>query len=337
MSKGRTEGPWSFSIALSGARIGEPDDGPSLPVVPRHIVELFQKDGFVVFPSVLPGSLINSLNDRLEEILRGRYDRGSKPDKTPKILKTRYRGRQVEESKCGERGGTRGKPKGTVGALGFSGNYENVRVLQVINVHKADYLFRQLAVSPALGKLVADLAGWKQGTRLAQDQIWAKPPHAPPLTFHRDSPYFMFDPDDVVTVWVALDDMDAEIGPLQYVKGSHLWGDGRIGSASQFFDINGHSLLQSAADLEGIKDYEIVSMAGLLAGGLSVHNGRTWHGSARNSSTVRPRRGLGLHFVPAEVKFTSAAKKSSLWRRYVNDHPHSGQLPDDDFPVTWHP
>ena len=32
------------------------------------------------------------------------------------------------------------------------------------------------------------------------DQVWAKPPGAPPLVFHRDSPYFDFAPSDVVTV-----------------------------------------------------------------------------------------------------------------------------------------
>ena len=49
------------------------------------------------------------------------------------------------------------------------------------------------------------------------------------MVFHRDSPYFMFEPSDVVTVWVALDTMDEELGPLEYVRGSHKWGDGRVG------------------------------------------------------------------------------------------------------------
>jgi ectoine hydroxylase-related dioxygenase (phytanoyl-CoA dioxygenase family) len=39
-------------------------------------------------------------------------------------------------------------------------------------------------------------------------QVWAKPPGASPLVFHRDSAYFDFEPfNQVVTVWVALDDM----------------------------------------------------------------------------------------------------------------------------------
>jgi len=214
----------------------------------------------------------------------------------------------------------------------------------VINVHKSDQLFRALATSKQLGKLVAELAGWECGARLAQDQVWAKPPGAPPLVFHRDSPYFMFTPSDVVTVWVALDDMDEELGPLCYVKGSHQWGDGRVGSANKFFQSDGgKSLLYSAAEREGIEDMsqlQFISMAGLKAGGISIHNGRTWHGSGKNESRNRPRRGVGLHFVPANVRFTTDARKSSLWRKYIPSDEsivdvESIELPEDDFPVTW--
>ena len=92
-----------------------------------------------------------------------------------------------------------------------------MKVLQIINIHKANSAFRKLETNADLGRLVAELAGWKHGARLAQDQVWAKPPGAPPLVFHRDSPYFMFVPSDVVTVWFALDDMDEDVGPLEYV------------------------------------------------------------------------------------------------------------------------
>ena len=169
------------------------------------------------------------------------------------------------------------------------------------------------------------------------------------MVFHRDSPYFMFDPDDVVTAWVALDRMDEELGPLEYVRGSHRWGDGRVGSSSSFFQSDNRKLLHSAARLEGISDpegsLEVISMAGLDAGGVTVHDGRTWHGSGRNRSADRPRRGVGLHFVPAEAKFTAGARKSKLWRDYVSEVGGddgvgdedfaSVELPESDFPLVW--
>ena len=150
-----------------------------------------------------------------------------------------------------------------------------------------------------------------------------------------------------MTVWVAFDDMVEELGPLVYVKGSHKWGEGRVGSAGTFFQRDGGvSLLKSAAEREGLnfdQDVEFVSMAALEAGGISIHDGRCWHGSGGNKSERNPRRGLGLHFVPAEVRFTADAAKSRLWKRYVEPHIESGldvgdiELPEEDFPLVWSP
>jgi ectoine hydroxylase-related dioxygenase (phytanoyl-CoA dioxygenase family) len=357
--------PLSFIISLEPN--AENDDPSNLPVVPQHARKSFSEDGFVVVENVLSKEDVHTLNDRLEDILRGNYDRGQAPDKAPRRVKLAKAESNCSDDKCDnldktaittEPSGTSKKSKSqsqkiqapAAGPLGFSGNVQNVKVMQVINVHKADAVFRQFACSTALGKVVSELAGWTTGARLAQDQVWAKPPGAPPLVFHRDSPYFMFSPADVVTVWLALDDMDAELGPLEYVRGSHKWEqlDGRDGSANQAFyeSDGGLSLLQSAAAKEGIhgvtdsSDLDIVSMAGLGAGGLSIHDGLTWHGSGRNQSRKRPRRGLGLHFVPASVRFTDQAIYSSLWKPYVVDHaddPASVELPAEDFPISWQP
>lgn len=305
----------------------------SLPNVGQHMIDAFQKDGFVVFPDVASPEAVEALNDHLEDVLRGKYDRGHKPDKVPRLLKG------VKPCPLSDQADSRSKKRSSVGSLGFSGNLQNVKVLQIINIHKADSMFRKLETHPRLGRLVAQLAGWEAGARLAQDQVWAKPPGAPPLVFHRDSPYFMFQPDDVVTVWFALDDMDEELGPLQYVRGSHLWGDGRVGSASQFFHHDVQSLLRSAATREGIDPdtLDIVSMSGLTKGSISIHHGKTWHGSGENKSNCRPRRGLGIHFVPANVRFTADASRSSLWKSYVAnvEDPSTMELPNEDFPVTY--
>ncbi|KAL9189078.1 hypothetical protein ACHAXT_011568 [Thalassiosira profunda] len=283
----------------------------------------FQDDGFVVFHRALSPECVETLNGRLEEVLRGRYNRNAPPDKVPKL-----------------RGASNGE---SAAPLGYDGKNSSSRVLQIINIHKSDADFRTLATSPEIGRMVAELAGWEHGARLAQDQVWAKPPGAPPLVFHRDSPYFMFTPSDVVTVWVALDDMDEEIGPLEYVRGSHQWGDGRVGSSSSFFQSENRKLLYSAAKLEGIdgpESVEIVSMAGLRAGGISIHHGKCWHGSGKNRSANRPRRGVGLHFVPAEVRFTKNARKSKLWRSYIpedvgDEELIHAELPEEDFPLVW--
>jgi ectoine hydroxylase-related dioxygenase (phytanoyl-CoA dioxygenase family) len=335
---------FSFDIPLdeSDFNASEAPQQSFVPDLPESVIASFRSDGFVVCPNAVSLKAVDALNDRLEDVLRGSYDRGRSPDKMPRLLKGR-KPASVADMIHDDAPKDPSAKKTTIkrnktGPIGFSGNLQNVKVLQIINIHKADSLFRKLETNQSLARVVAQLAGWECGARLAQDQVWAKPPCAAPLVFHRDSPYFMFDPPDVVTVWFALDDMDEELGPLEYVRGSHTWGDGRVGSAQQFFQTNVKSLLKSAAEREGldVDDLDIVSMAGLKAGGLSIHHGKIWHGSGKNCSISRPRRGLGMHFVPAIVRFTKEAANSRLWKPFVADveDPSLVELSEEDFPVS---
>jgi len=140
-----------------------------------------------------------------------------------------------------------------------------------------------------------------------------RPPGAPPLAYHRDSPYFMFHPSSVATVWIALDTMTEDMGPLTYICSSHKWGregNSSVGhtngrSTQHFFEEEQEgksSRVQTAAERAGRlpAELEYVSLAGLEAGGCSIHDGRTWHGSGGNvaADPHRPRRGIGIHFVP---------------------------------------
>ena len=85
------------------------------------------------------------------------------------------------------------------------------------------------------------MCGWQTcGVRVGNDQVWGKPPRGAPLAFHRDEPYFKFrrlskgrddradavtvaedkevgvvQVEGVVTLWLALDDMTSDIGPLE--------------------------------------------------------------------------------------------------------------------------
>lgn len=193
----------------------------------------FGSDGFVILPQIVSPDLVSALNARLERVLRGDFDTGTPPDKRPKFNPEA----RVKKGK---------KPQ----ALGGPSR----RTLQIINIWKADTTFASVVRSPTLARFVARLGGWK-GARVANDQVWAKPPGAAPITFHRDSTYFDFEPADVITVWLALDDMTEDLGTLEYVCGSHKWGNERRGSAQQFFDArDNRSLVFDAARKEGIDD-----------------------------------------------------------------------------------
>ena len=98
----------------------------------------FVSDGFVILPQIITADLAQRLNDRLERVLRGEFDTGSPPDKSPKFNpETR-----VKKGK---------KPQ----ALGGPSR----RTLQVINIWKADTAFASVVRSPSLARFVAQLGG----------------------------------------------------------------------------------------------------------------------------------------------------------------------------------
>ena len=67
---------------------------------------------------------------------------------------------------------------------------------------------------------------------------------------------------------------------------SHLWGDGRVGTASQFFDVGDRFALHDAARREGIKDPE----ASLRIERLSVKMGGWYLGNGRLGTAARQER-----------------------------------------------
>lgn len=270
----------------------------------------FGQRGFVVMEELLTPGAVTALREALERVLRGRYDAGRAPDKHPPLLE-----------------------EGNDSALGGPGK----RTLQIVNIWKSDRTFQAVALSPRLGRLVAELTGWSS-VRLMNDQVWAKPPSAAALSFHRDSAYFDLEPSEVCTVWMALDDtIDEAVGPLEYVAGSHLWSEDRFGSAQTFFPDKSHrALMLDAARKQGLAeaDLEIVAVC-VKAGGAGIHNGRLWHGSGANRSATCPRRGLGLHFVPGDAVFRVVQGGRTLAHRQVGQDFVGPGLPDQLFPVTY--
>lgn len=241
----------------------------------------FLATGFVVSPAaVLSAEAVAACRRHLADVLAMKYDRGVPPTKAP-----RYELERLDKN-----------------------DKRRKITLQVINIRHCDSAFQRLVHDPELGRLAATLAGWG-GARVAQDQVWCKPAGAAALAFHRDTPYFPFVPNDIVTVWITFDDLDGpnatQLGPLEYYPGSHRWQDtGREGIATQFFDKNYRDHLRIAAGREpsGVYDEHAIVAVRTPAGGLSVHDGKTWHGSGPNASD-RARRGIGIHFARAEVTF----------------------------------
>ena len=117
-----------------------------------------------------------------------------------------------------------------------------------------------------------------------------KPPRTNhPTPAHQDNFYFNLIPPNVLTMWLALEDVDEDNGCLRYVRGSHLVG--RRPHARS--DVLGFS--------QGITDYgpddESRETAMILkANDLIVHHGWTIHRADPNRSATRHRPSFAIVF-----------------------------------------
>ena len=78
-------------------------------------------------------------------------------------------------------------------------------------------------LSERTGRLAAQLMGYR-GVRILQDNVLWKPPGTKAIGFHQDSSYADYlVPPEMVTCWISLHDTEADAGPLELVRGSHVW------------------------------------------------------------------------------------------------------------------
>jgi phytanoyl-CoA hydroxylase len=117
---------------------------------------------------------------------------------------------------------------------------------------------------------------------------------------HQDNFYFCLVPANVVTIWLALDDVDTENGCLRYVAGSHRHG------------FRPHSRSQILGFSQGITDYSHEDFTRevavcLHAGDAVAHHGMTIHRADANLSATRQRRSFAMVFKGASCRRDEAA------------------------------
>lgn len=151
-------------------------------------------------------------------------------------------------------------------------------------------------------------------------QYFSKPPGVGrPTPPHQDGCYFMLDPCEAVTMWLALDDVDAENGCVRYVPGSHKRG------------MREHSRTQTLGFSQGIVDYPTTEDAQqeialpARSGDLLVHDALTIHRADGNHSAVRSRRALGLVYYSVRAQKDSAAH-AAYQRRLTDEMKASGRI-----------
>lgn len=159
--------------------------------------------------------------------------------------------------------------------------------------------FHDLLWNPRLVRAARQLLG--AAPRFWHDQLFCKPAHhGGVVAWHQDYSYWTrTKPMRHLTLWIPLDDCDAENGAIQYVPGSHRW---------DLLPVTG-----LAGDMEAIRRVLTEEQYAALQAPVSVvaprgraafHAPLTMHGSPANKSD-RPRRVVVINLVADGVRSDS--------------------------------
>ena len=162
-----------------------------------------------------------------------------------------------------------------------------------------DPYFRNYIHHPMWKALAEALIG--ETATADQPEWFNKPPgthHVTPP--HQDNYYFCQAPANVLTIWMALDPVDAENGCLRYVDGSHTRG------------FRQHARSQILGFSQGINDFttddfnrEVAAI--MQPGDVVAHHGMTIHRADANLSLTRHRRSFAMVFTGASCRRDEAA------------------------------
>lgn len=117
------------------------------------------------------------------------------------------------------------------------------------------------------------------------------------IAWHQDASYWPLTPSKSLTVWLAVDDADAENACMKFIGGSHLQGPLTYRESKAEED----NVLDQT--VENAEEYGPVVYNVLRAGQCSIHSDLILHGSEANRSHRR-RCGLTLRYCTPDVRGT---------------------------------
>jgi SAM-dependent methyltransferase len=219
--------------------------------------DAYQEQGFYLHPEpIVPTSLVARARERLGAVVNEEYDTRVPP----------WRRWNVGDSR---------------------------RMQKIDQVHLCDEAFHALVAHPAIGELVARVTG-ADLVQVWATQLLIKPPQGEDLGvigWHTDAMNWPFWEGEVLTVWLGLDDVAADAGPLIYVTGSHRWPRAEKEGDAYLQDLDG---LEERIKVRGpARPWQKVPVL-VQAGGVGIHAPHTLHGSGANRSNVS-RIGLGIN------------------------------------------
>jgi phytanoyl-CoA hydroxylase len=233
----------------------------------------FDRDGFVVLPSFFSADEVDKLRGEVDRYIR---------DVVPSL------------------------PAGDV-------MYEDKRrpetLKQLPHIAEHDLYFRELLGHGRTVALAEQLLGQPV---VGKELEWFNkvPQHSRETPAHQDGYYFMLEPQEALTMWIALDDVDENNGCLRYIRGSHRRG------------LRPHvrsEILGFSQGIPNIGPDDERDEAAIAAhpGDLLVHHSLTIHRADANRSERRQRRSLGMIYYSTRARQDTVRLQS--YQRKLHD------------------
>jgi hypothetical protein len=298
----------------------------------------YQLDGVVYLPGIIDPEWAKRLNQAIEELV----SRAETPaEQADQVLDLTGLALAASSTAAPPPAGVPewGSPRQLAGRVAFdkrvkvkSGRGHFLSVTSAWQIHP---LIHELAIDSPLPEIAAVLSGSSK-VYLYDDQLLVKPPGTMERTaWHQDQGYDHIAGDKVCAIRLPVNRETPEMGPIQYLRGSH--SSGRIFKVNYFIsdatspDDGGEPI----PSIEGHEsDFDIVSFTP-GPGDLVVHHLRTLHGAGGNSSETLTRRAVTFRYAGDDVryyfrKFAPPAQRPSNLR--------NGDLLDlepERHPVVW--
>lgn len=183
------------------------------------------------------------------------------------------------------------------------------------NLHFLCRWVDELARTPAILDAVEDLIG--PDILLYTSRFFIKEAKSEGIAaWHQDSTYFGLRPYDHVTAWVALSNVTAEAGPVEFAVGSHIRGQ-----LQQKSGLIKNSVNTAGQIIVEWFDQSRIACAVLKPGQFSFHHTCVVHQSQPNRSDER-RIGIALSFIPPRTRYIGRRRMPACLLRGSDEHGH---------------
>jgi len=174
--------------------------------------------------------------------------------------------------------------------------------IQVTNLWRRNEAARLFVMGRLLARMATELMGVR-GVRLYHDQALYKEPGGGHTPWHVDQYYWPLESDKSCTVWVPLQAIPIEMGPLAFAPGSHQLSIGRnMGIGDESERELGAALEARQAPVDECS-YEL--------GDVSFHSGWTAHRAGPNTTNA-PRAVMTVIYMDCDMRLAEPRNDNQI-------------------------